>query len=331
MPASLPIWAYILGFTAALYAVSIARAWWRERREKRDAKAAIDAWNGRQPPIVDPTIEQLADLERRLPGLALPALILSAEGETAVTAGGTRIGGPVWLANGADWPVGRDGRCLEFVAQLDFATMPPLPDYPEAGLLQLFVGRDDYFGADFDMPDRCDIHLSWHPKGAVGGQLVQPPRLPRYGDPDDDGHNYTPFAADRWRDEGSMMRASQVMMMPQPFTRPFEALMNEIGIDPRSSSADALLERLWNELPPRGHHVGGHPAFTQRDYRLDIAYPPEDMGEPSPYRDYDRLLFQLTSDNGLCWGDVGEANVMIRRADLIARDFSRAIFYWDCS
>lgn len=305
--------------------------WLMQRGRLRQARASIDEWQATQPPIVEPSPEQLAELERRLPGLALPALLLEADDAAPVRPGGTRIGGPVWLADGAEWPTGREGRPLEFVAQIDFAAMPPLPDYPETGLLQLFVGRDDCFGADFDAPDQGDFLLAWHPDGAVGGRMVPLPRLPKYGDPDDDGYSSTPFVDDRVRERGVMLRAVPRSAMPRPYDRPVEVLCAELGVDERAGAVEPLLLALEEAGPFDCHSIGGHPLFVQQDFRLTLAYPPEKAGQPSPWRDYDRVLFQLTSRNGLQWGDVGEATVLIRRADLLSRNFGRAIFSWDCS
>ena len=305
--------------------------WLRNRNRAAQARRSTQAWQASQPPVIEPTAEQMAELERRLPGLALPALILEADESTPVTPGGTRIGGPVWLAEGAEWPTGREGRALEFVAQIDFAAMPPLPDYPESGLLHLFVGRDDCFGADFDAPDQGDFLLAWHPDGAAGGRLAAQPRLPKYGDPDDDGYSSTPFVDDRVRERGVMLRAVPQSAMPRPYDRPVEALCAELGVDERAGAVEPLLLALEEAGPFDCHAIGGHPLFVQQDFRLTLAYPPEKVGQPSPWRDYDRVLFQLTSRDGLQWGDVGEANVLIRRADLIARDFRQATFHWDCS
>lgn len=90
----------------------------------------------------------------------------------------------------------------------------------------------------------------------------------------------------------------------------------------RRENFTAIDELLYPDEPaaPRYHHVGGHPVFTQSDFR-----------KSGHYDDFDRTLLQLTSDGNLCWGDVGEAAFLIRRNDLLARDFSQVIFYWDCT
>lgn len=324
-----------VAFAIAVTAIFFGGRWLWERRKDAvyvaQARAAQEAWQMSQPRIIEPSTEQVAELARRLPGLALPALVFEPDAAAAVVAGGSRIGGPVWLADGEQWPQGKEERLLEFVAQLDFATMPSLPDYPDAGLLQLFVARDDLHGADFDAPDKSDVRLVWHPDGALGGRTVPPPRLPKYADPDDDGYSFTPFVDDRVRDDGVVLCGRAMSLAPQSYSRPVERLCAKLGIDARARAVEPLLDANDEDRPRDCHHVGGHPTFVQNDYRMDIAYPPEERGKPSPWRDHDRVLFQLTSRDGLQWGDVGEANVMVRRADLLARDFSRAIFWWDCS
>lgn len=295
----------------------------------REAQQAYAQWLADQPPVVEPTPAQMEQLAAALPGLALPALLLTADPAATVQAGGTRIGGPVWLPDGAPWPIGKDGRPLEFVAQLDFAAMPALPDYPAAGVLQLFVGRDDLHGADFDAPLEGNVQLLWHPDGPVGGRLVPPPNLPRYGDPDDDGYCNSPFVG-KEREQGVPLRATPQAMTPDPLTYAWEGLLANLGIDNRAEAVDALAEDLWSANLGGAHRVGGHPVFTQTDFRCD-GWTSNTEETASPYRDFDRVLFQLTSDNGLQWGDVGEANLMIRRDDLLARRFDRVIWWWDCT
>jgi uncharacterized protein YwqG len=47
------------------------------------------------------------------------------------------------------------------------------------------------------------------------------------------------------------------------------------------------------------------------------------------YRDLDRVLLRIGSDDAIQWGDVGVACFLIRQSDLVARDFTRARFSWD--
>ena len=91
------------------------------------------------------------------------------------------------------------------------------------------------------------------------------------------------------------------------------------GIDPDDDEWHAAISRAQD-----GNHLGGYPFFTQRDPRLD-----------DPTLTDSVLLFQLdSSEEGNCvnvvWGDNGVGAFFIDRADLAARRFDKAWFYWDC-
>jgi uncharacterized protein YwqG len=68
----------------------------------------------------------------------------------------------------------------------------------------------------------------------------------------------------------------------------------------------------------QGHKMGGYAYFTQDD--------------PRSTADNMLLLLQIDSDEALdlMWGDMGVGHFFIREKDLIARDFSRVMYDWDC-
>lgn len=310
--------AYIfLPFLAVFLAFVLRReiAEWRRERRRRAAAASIlamqatraeyEAENPVGPPL---TREEIAGFEAWYDSLALPAVELTPARELPVRAGGTRIGGPVWLAEGEAWPVDVDGVPLSFVAQVDFAELPPLPDFPAAGVLQFFVASLDSFEAHLDGAARGSVRVLWRPDALAGGRLHPQPA-------DTDGLG--PFERKDVRDSGlSLAGRAAVHRAPASDWRIYERLK---GQDRRPG-----IEEAWavceGDEPPLTHHVGGHPVFTQGDFR-----------EPDRFGDYDRTLLRLTSDRNLIWGDCGEAVFLIRRHDLLARDFSSVIFYWDCT
>lgn len=263
-------------------------------------------WRAANPPGPALSPEERAAFDAWVQAATLPAIILTPATDAAA-AGGTRIGGPAWLAEGEAWPRDREGRAMEFVAQLDFGALPALPDFPETGLLQFFVSQGDLFGMDQDDPDQCDIRLIWRPE-PVSGRLVLPPPL-------DPKTSMSPLSKSG-RDKGLTLTGTAAAMPPTPLDWQADVQFgNREGAD-----------ELFDALDDRGHtflgvhHVGGHPVYTQWDYR-----------SADRFADYDRTLLRLTSDNALMWGDMGEASFTIRREDLIARRFDRAIFWWDCS
>jgi uncharacterized protein YwqG len=89
---------------------------------------------------------------------------------------------------------------------------------------------------------------------------------------------------------------------------------------PVPNGIDRNMKRAGPWVPVAPIELGGHPVNTQCDFRA-----------PGRYDDYDRTLLRLTSDRNIMWGDRGEAVFMIRRRDLLMRDFSAVIFHRDCT
>ncbi|HEU4881306.1 MAG TPA: DUF1963 domain-containing protein [Longimicrobium sp.] len=289
--------------------------WIGRRRLRPVAPAANQEWRrefeARNPDGPPMTRAQIDEFKAWFASLALPAAELVPAPDRPVRAQGTRIGGPVWLADDEAWPADSEGGPLEFVAQVDFAELDPLPDFPEAGLLQFFIGRGDVFGADFDDPARGSARVLWRPGALVGGSL-----RPQPASTDDE---LNPWERGKVRETGLSLVDLPAVHEPDPHDwRIHERLEGQY----RRPGFEEIDDLLWNDDDGRSrrHHVGGHPVFTQDDFR-----------GPGRFDDYDRTLLRLTSDGNLIWGDVGEAVFLIRHNDLLARDFSSVIFYWDCT
>lgn len=270
-------------------------------------RQAFEASNPAGPPV---TREEIEEIKAWHASLALPAVELLPAPERPVTAAGTRIGGPVWLPDGEAWPADADGEPLEFVAQVDFAELPPLPDFPAAGLLQFFVGRDDLYGAEFDDPGSGAARVLWRPDGPSGGRLHPPPTH---------AEGVSPWQRADVRAAGLSLAGQPAEHLPAASDWRLDARLEGLLRRPGLKEIEEM-RHAGDDARPLRHHMGGHPAFTQYDFR-----------EPGRGDDYDRTLLRLTSDGNLLWGDCGEANFLVRRGDLLRRDFSSAVFYWDCT
>lgn len=245
---------------------------------------------------------------------ALPAVDLAPAGPAPFKPDGTRIGGPVWLAAAEEWPRDRKGKAMVFLAQVDFAKMPRLPDYPESGVLQFFIAHDQMYGADFQRPERSDFRAIWRPDFAPGGRLVR-------SVPHKDAINGIDSPLDSPQAvTGVALRGTPTERKPNfnnwMFVRDFADLYERNGW----GRLNALLDAGFRDDPER-HHVGGHPEFVQDDWR---TFRPE-------YRKADRVLLNLWSKDGLMWGDAGQGQFLIAREDLLKRDFSKVWYQWDCS
>ncbi len=268
----------------------------------------FEARNPDGPPISD---EEHAEFKDWLEQQSRAAIRLTPTSGIETGSDGSRLGGPVALAEGQTWPVSKRGAPMELLAQLDFAELPALDGFPTKGVLQFFIPQDDDMMGMGDEADEGDVAVLYRPNGA-GEELVPTPLVPLE-------ESVSPF-------------------LNQDFQRDGVALSGEAFVDPIGTEnweVDAKLDGnilrpgfdRWEKLlevqangKPLIHHAGGYPVFVQWDFR-----------KPGEFDDYDTVLLRLTSDKCVQWGDVGEANFLIRGEDLAKLDFSRVIFWWDCS
>lgn len=292
--------------------------WWKERPERaaraRAAEESLSAWraeyeaaNPEGPPI---TPEEHANFAAWLAAQERPAVRLSPQLGPAEP-DGCRLGGPVWLAEWQDWPYSPQGQPMEFLAQLDFAALPALPGFPGTGVVQVFLPTDDdLMGMNPDDPAASTVAVLSRPNGAGTVRRENLAATERHA------------RVAALSDKASL---AGVPLVPKLTTMPMQ--LDQWQVDARLHGHHRRegfedWEDLLDEIvaPPNAHHVGGYPGFVQYDFRAE-----------GRHDDYDICLLHLTSDDHVQWGDVGEANLLIRAEDVAAGDFSRVIFWWDCS
>lgn len=224
----------------------------------------------------------------------------------------SKVGGePFWPA---DQPVPTDseGNNLFFLAQINFAEMPPLEPFPKKGLLQFWIADDDGFGLDFDNGEnQADFRVVFYPDF----------------DAENPGERRTDFAYLKKMQDMPIPVGATYLIEYEPVTEIVPMtdyrFTQKFGADFFTQFGDeewTIQEELEETLLAPGHKIGGYAHFTQEDPR--VLMPNDPM----------ILLFQLDSDDEIdcAWGDDGVANFFIREKDLRAGDFSRVIFNWDC-
>jgi uncharacterized protein YwqG len=303
-------WIVILVAAAASLGWFVVRPWWQDRQGRKQAQAASTTWAAERGPPLTPA--EVAEFRAWHAAQERPFIRLDVgPNPPLLDAGGTRIGGPAALPPGASWPLDRSGRPMEFLAQIDFADLPPLPDFPARGVLQFFIAADDYFGCDFDDPLGGDFRVIWRGTSPPAGALTPRPAA--------GGEELSPLSAHA-RTHGIALVPT--LAQQRPGWSADWAMRARCDIISRQQDE---LEDLWeSDAAQFGdvHHIGGYPDFTQVDFRGRDCCPNHDV-----------VLLQLWSEpmEHICWGDVGQANFMVSRADLIARDFSRVSYQWDCT
>jgi len=273
--------------------------------------------------------EELEPWRVQLEASEQPVLRLRGDVQGLPRRWGSKLGGVPYRPLGAPWPITKKGDYpLSFLAQLNFAELNPggqhLPDFPSEGLLQFFVLDDMFYGAE-DEPwmalngAQTFYRVLYWPSVIEDEQLLEaetvplPTQAPWEGSPDIGEE--LPFDPDR---------ETGLIGLPdrEPVTGSDRFKSRWLGVDPgevRLADGVTTLSSELYTLSAYGHKLGGYPDFTQADQRKEED---DDL----------ILLFQLDTDRemGVMWGDAGIARFFIRRSDLLARDFSRVAYDWDC-
>ncbi len=226
----------------------------------------------------------------------------------------SRIGGRPF-AGGQAWPLHpRDGQPMLFLAQINFAELPPLEDFPRAGLLQLFVASDDR-GKLRTMEAEENRMLRWFPAPEGDDTLPVPARFLGLKSPGalspraiETGFALTFNAA---MAKGNPENLPLCKMRPDARARSGETQEIQAALDRLGEDCDALIVSYGT------HWIGGQPRFAYLDPRQGSA-----DGEP------DRVLLHLGFDGDICLSGASDLNLLIRKADLLRRDFTEALCHW---
>lgn len=222
---------------------------------------------------------------------------------------GSQLGGRPWWPKGKPFPKGTDGKPLYLLIQINFAQTPVLGAFPRSGLLQLFIGSNDHYGANFENLLK-----------PTGFQCVFHEDLDQAMD-----EASAPVALER-----GCYSPLEEPMVAKPIGFVLEQMVVEVSdhrferMLPAIAASEALTESYgeWTSeaIAVSAIRLGGYPTFTQQDPR---AYAPNDTVG-------DMTLLTVDTTEGVMWGDSGVAQFFMHEADLKRRDFSRVAFNWDC-
>ncbi len=225
-------------------------------------------------------------------------------------------GGHPYLRIDHDWPRDRvTGRALVMVAQINFAEVPPLPGFPERGLLQVFIA------------DEWDHGPGGHRRGMMETAL------------DDQTHFRVLFHAEPTMDLSELYARDDFDFFPDGSSIERVAHgMSFARVDQPMPDDDARFDRLpagareliLYDIPVRKlylEHMRPHDQIGGYHYSQQGWDPRRPYMEP----DESELLLQIDGCGPISWGDLGTACFFVRRADLAARRFDRVLYYWDCT
>ncbi|MEL7181780.1 MAG: YwqG family protein [Pseudomonadota bacterium] len=246
-----------------------------------------------------------------------PAVALDMTSAANTDAPHSCIGGRPSLPKDMGWPVDAHGKPMLFLAQINFQDMPALAGYPATGLLSVFVTDDDLNGCDFPSIDQ---------KGFKTFYFGDTADLTRHDLPEVTWE-FSPLS-DKLLQEGRRVTGRAATGVPSPNSN----TVAELTKDWYPNCPSDLWDELWDALSkakPGILYYGGHPDFTQDDFRR--------AGSEPTYLQYTEVLLQMGffyhRETGIevCWGDAGEACFLMTKDDLSARRFNRSAYNWDCS
>ncbi|MEC3839735.1 YwqG family protein [Bacillus amyloliquefaciens] len=223
----------------------------------------------------------------------------------------SKIAGDPYYPKHEPYPEDESGRPMKLLAQINFADMPGLPDFPDIGILQFYISvSDDVYGLNFD--DGC----------AQTGFCV------KYFEhvTEQETELMDDFSFVQAEDEYNFPIQSEALITPElsaEWVLPSDFQFRQYAGMDAFDYFEQCDDEVYDEYTANafGHKIGGYASFTQEDPR---SY---------SHQDHTILLLQIDSDDDIdsMWGDVGIANFFIRPEDLKKKDFSNVLYNWDCS
>lgn len=254
------------------------------------------------PAALEPFRQQLLDTRQ-------PFVRVKAQAARATSWWESKVGGWPYLPKNTPFPTAPDGNALFFLAQINFAELPRLEPFPERGILQFYISDDDLYGMDFDDGENPDtFRVLFFPEPETEESALQTQF------PDHPNHDLLPHHPEQSHPLSFELAEELAPATDYRFWEQFGAgFFRQFG-----EKEWDVQEEFGRAMRSQGHKIGGYAYFTQDDPRR----PDDPM----------LLLFQLDSDElmDLMWGDMGVGHFFIREKDLIARDFSRVMYDWDC-
>ncbi len=200
-----------------------------------------------------------------------------------------------------DYPKDEHGKPMVMVAQLNFEHIPLLEGFPKDGILQLFLSATHWY--------EDDSAIIYHTKEEVSLEPMADFSFLSEEDYDDMPiFKIHKLSFEKGIDRGGSEDSQFDFDFDGEDYWSFTQQLNE--------EQEKIFSEYFN---PMGHKMGGYAEFTQSD--------PRDCADDQ--RD-DIQVLQIDMDKHIMFGDAGLAHIFIGKEDLIAKDFSKAYFYWDC-
>lgn len=235
------------------------------------------------------------------------------------------FGGTPYLPNGFKYPYASGKIPMRLLAQINFEEVPHLENFPEKGILQIFINpmdENDIYGANFDNPTKqTNYKIFYH--ADVDKDPAHQQKMPSFDKLEEDSMPvFAPLKLEFKLADGFLGVEND------GFDEAFlELYRKETGLNVKEifDLAEYEVDKVYDALTTDGHKIGGSPFFTQSD--------PREYDEK--LKPYSTLLLQIDSEmrygkDLILWGDSGVANFFIKPEDLKKCKFNDVLYNWDC-
>lgn len=221
----------------------------------------------------------------------------------------SKLGGTPYLPLNMEYPRHPEGYPLALFIQINFAEMPPLPDFPHEGILQIFLdGKADDLGFFSPAEHRCVRFFR---------EIQHDPNVLQSSFPDVPLEEYFPVQT------AHAIRYRAALHVGFGDVSPYEIHGKDGRLYNQDDEACTALSQYRASLQPSPNHISGYAAFNQYDPRYEV-----DVFDES-FREYVVLLQLNGAQCEALGGHYVCYNLFIHPDDLRKRDFSKLYFNLD--
>lgn len=255
----------------------------------------------------------------------------------------SKLGGTPYFPKNMGYPRGISGdyagKPLRLLVQLNFEQLPHIDDFPEKGILQIFLAceNDALYGFDYYNAEEQTIQngfrVIYHRDIITDvSQLISDEDVPT-AEFSDDEYDF-PI-----RGEFVLKYEEPILGYGTPddflFKKTFLKNYNEMSGEPIEDIYkldDEVEDLIYERNPKCAAMIGGYPVFSQYDPREGSLR----------LETFNRVLFELFDlesdevnswdghDYDIIWGDVGTGSFLIPADKLKECDFSAVLYNYDC-
>lgn len=233
-----------------------------------------------------------------------------------------KMGGLPYFPKNLEYPKDTNGNPMLLLVQFNFNTFDNIKDFPNIGILQVFIGLNDMYGYNYDNPTKqSDFRVYYHKNienPMTKEELIKIiPTIENFDLPNMDIYKLIPNT------KTNMPITPHDYRFDDYFLDIYGNIVNNT-IKSKYDVDDNIINELYHRVP-RGIWLGGYPVFAQYDIR-----------EKSIYTKYDTSLITFDSvvnkqyNIEIMWGDCGTGTFFINNNDLKNQDFSNILYNFDC-